>query len=84
MYPSNTQFCGNNHADEWQCIEMRQGQPWTYQLDLYGIAGVVYCMLHKQYLKVVQQTCRESSRLLWRPVLKSRRYGVACVRAESS
>jgi checkpoint serine/threonine-protein kinase len=74
LYPQGTRFVSDNHADEWQCIEMRNGQPWTYQLDLYGICGILHCLLHKQYMKVTQQTCRVTDRVLWRPVLKTRRY----------
>ncbi|VDN49782.1 unnamed protein product [Dibothriocephalus latus] len=34
------------------CIEMLTGKPWTFQLDLFNIAGVIYTIVFKRYMKV--------------------------------
>uniref|UniRef100_A0A5K3F945 Protein kinase domain-containing protein n=1 Tax=Mesocestoides corti TaxID=53468 RepID=A0A5K3F945_MESCO len=34
------------------CIEMLTNRPWTYQLDLFNIAGVIYTLVFKRYMKV--------------------------------
>lgn len=31
---------------------MREGKPWTYQVDLYGVAGVTHAMLFGKYMDV--------------------------------
>ncbi|KAL7057872.1 hypothetical protein AAHC03_016494 [Spirometra sp. Aus1] len=43
------------------CIEMLTGKPWTFQLDLFNIAGVIYTIVFKRYMKV------ECSNGVWLP-----------------
>lgn len=42
--------------DKNPCIEMREGKPWTYQVDLYGVAGTVHAMLFGKYMEVEKKT----------------------------
>lgn len=39
-------------AEEDPCIEMRENKPWTYQVDLYGVAGTAHAMLFGRYMDV--------------------------------
>lgn len=34
------------------CIEMRENRPWTYQVDLFGVAGTAHAMLFGKYMEV--------------------------------
>ncbi|KAL9878023.1 bub1-related kinase isoform 1-T2 [Glossina fuscipes fuscipes] len=41
------------HNDKaFNCVEMREGRPWTYQLDLYGLAGVIHVLLYGKYMDI--------------------------------
>ncbi|XP_063700923.1 probable inactive serine/threonine-protein kinase bub1 [Culicoides brevitarsis] len=42
-------------AEEDPCIEMRENKPWTYQVDLFGVAGTAHAMLLGRYMEVVQK-----------------------------
>lgn len=42
-------------ADEDPCVEMRENKPWTYQVDLYGVAGTTHAMLFGKYMEVHQK-----------------------------
>ena len=32
------------------CVEVRQGRPWTYQVDYHGLADIIHTMLFGRYL----------------------------------
>lgn len=34
---------------------MREDRPWTYQVDLYGVAGVAHALLFGKYIEVEQK-----------------------------
>lgn len=36
------------------CAEMREGRPWTWQIDYHGLAGIVYCLLFGRYIETVR------------------------------
>jgi checkpoint serine/threonine-protein kinase len=36
------------------CAEMREGRPWTWQIDYHGLAGVVHCLLFGRYIETVR------------------------------
>ncbi|KAG8933587.1 hypothetical protein FRC01_008128 [Tulasnella sp. 417] len=44
-------FCGDWPADARDCPEVREGRPWTFETDYWGLAGVVYCMLFRKYIE---------------------------------
>ncbi|WVQ75553.1 hypothetical protein IAR50_005180 [Cryptococcus sp. DSM 104548] len=46
-------FQVSHTVDDKDCTEMRQGKPWSYQTDYFGLAGVAYCMLFGKYMKTV-------------------------------
>ncbi|KAF9496600.1 hypothetical protein BDN71DRAFT_1389126 [Pleurotus eryngii] len=51
LFPSGQQFIAEWPAEERDCREIREDQPWTYQTDYYGLAGIIYCMLFGKYMQ---------------------------------
>ena len=51
LFPPNQQFTGDWPTDARDCLEMREGRPWTYQTDYFGLAGIIYCMLYGKYIE---------------------------------
>jgi checkpoint serine/threonine-protein kinase len=51
MFPSGQTFVAEWATDARDCVEMREGRPWTYQADYFGLAGIVYCMLYGKYIE---------------------------------
>lgn len=60
---------------------MTEGRPWTYQADLYGICGVVHCLLYGSFLVTVRDPKTQELRPkqpfkryhqadLWRPLFR--------------
>lgn len=39
-------------TENFICCEMREGKPWTYQTDLFGLAGTSHVMLFGKYMQV--------------------------------
>jgi checkpoint serine/threonine-protein kinase len=36
------------------CAEMREGRPWTWQIDYHGLAGTLHCLLFGKYIETVR------------------------------
>ena len=51
MFPRGQKFVAEWATDARDCVEMREGRPWTYQADYFGLAGIVYCMLYGKYIE---------------------------------
>lgn len=51
QFPTDQQFLADWPTDAKDCPEMREGLPWTYQPDYFGLAGIIYCMLHGKYFE---------------------------------
>ncbi|XP_073828095.1 bub1-related kinase [Musca autumnalis] len=45
-----------HNDNSFKCIEMREQRPWTYQLDLFGLAGVLHVLLFGKYMDVEKKT----------------------------
>lgn len=45
------QFLADWEKVTHECNEIREKRPWTYQIDLYGIAGVVHVLLFGKYVE---------------------------------
>ncbi|KAF9519618.1 hypothetical protein BS47DRAFT_1248998, partial [Hydnum rufescens UP504] len=50
-FPKNQTFVGDWATDARDCVEMREGRPWTYQTDYAGLAGIIYCMMFGKYIE---------------------------------
>ena len=51
QFPADQRFCADWPTDAKDCPEMRQGLPWTYQPDYFGLAGIIYCLLYGKYFE---------------------------------
>jgi checkpoint serine/threonine-protein kinase len=51
-YPQGTAqtFVADWPVDAKDCQEMRDGRPWSYEADYYGLASICYCMLFGKYI----------------------------------
>uniref|UniRef100_A0A8C2P3E1 Mitotic checkpoint serine/threonine-protein kinase BUB1 n=1 Tax=Capra hircus TaxID=9925 RepID=A0A8C2P3E1_CAPHI len=52
LFPKGTAFTGKCETSGFQCIEMLSNKPWNYQIDYFGVAATIYCMLFGTYMKV--------------------------------
>ncbi|XP_068631003.1 uncharacterized protein BubR1 isoform X2 [Battus philenor] len=55
LYPEGTSFRELIATEGFTCTEMREGKPWTYQTDLYCLAGTIHVILMGSYMKVVSR-----------------------------
>ncbi|KAL7735494.1 hypothetical protein ACLKA6_010530 [Drosophila palustris] len=55
LFPPKQTFDYVYNDDAFKCIEMRTGRRWTYQLDLFGLAGVMHILLFGRYMEVAQR-----------------------------
>jgi checkpoint serine/threonine-protein kinase len=53
-FAPGTQFIADWKTTIHDCAEMREGRPWTWQIDYHGLAGVVYCLLFGRYIETVR------------------------------
>ncbi|SCU79131.1 LAMI_0A07470g1_1 [Lachancea mirantina] len=51
LFPLGTRFKANWHTDQQDCPEMREGRPWTYEADYYGLAGIIHVMLFGKFIE---------------------------------
>ncbi|XP_061084320.1 mitotic checkpoint serine/threonine-protein kinase BUB1 isoform X2 [Conger conger] len=55
LFPEGTAFTTKCLTSGFQCTEMLEGRPWSYQTDYFGIAGTVHCMIFGTYMKVKKE-----------------------------
>ncbi|ANB13349.1 protein kinase BUB1 [Sugiyamaella lignohabitans] len=56
LFPEGTQYLADWDLDPDQdCVEMRRNQPWDYQTDYHGLAGVIHLMLFGKFLKIQEE-----------------------------
>jgi checkpoint serine/threonine-protein kinase len=48
----NAAFMGDCGTDNFRCVEMIAGKPWTFQADTFGALGCVHAMLFGTYMEV--------------------------------
>ncbi|XP_062619020.1 mitotic checkpoint serine/threonine-protein kinase BUB1-like [Saccostrea cucullata] len=77
QYPAGTTFMAKVKTSSFMCIEMQTNRPWTYQTDLFGLAGTIHVLLFGQYMKVYQEkeewkitqsVNRKFNQQLWRKI----------------
>eukprot|EP01104_Vermistella_antarctica_P015553 TRINITY_DN512_c5_g1_i1.p1 TRINITY_DN512_c5_g1~~TRINITY_DN512_c5_g1_i1.p1 ORF type:complete len:1292 (-),score=394.95 TRINITY_DN512_c5_g1_i1:109-3783(-) len=74
LYDASTSFAGNSHSDASQCVAMRSSEEWTTQPDLFGICGVVHCLLHGEYMEIEKKQLDENEGECWMPKKAFKRY----------
>ncbi|XP_023590141.1 mitotic checkpoint serine/threonine-protein kinase BUB1 [Trichechus manatus latirostris] len=52
LFPKGTTFTAKCETSGFQCVEMLSKKQWNYQIDYFGVAATVYCMLFGTYMKV--------------------------------
>ncbi|KAI0671728.1 Mad3/BUB1 homology region 1-domain-containing protein [Trametes maxima] len=52
LFPAGQRYVAEWPTDARDCFEAREGRPWTYQTDYYGLAGIIYCLLYGKYIEV--------------------------------
>ena len=50
LFPERVQFIADWETDNQDCPEMREMRPWTYQVDYWGLAGIIHSMLYGKYI----------------------------------
>ncbi|XP_063619690.1 uncharacterized protein LOC134792350 [Cydia splendana] len=55
LFPEGTTFRELIATEGFTCTEMREGKPWTYQTDLYCLAGTIHVILMGSYMKVANR-----------------------------
>lgn len=48
------QFIADWKTTAQDCAEMREGRPWTWQIDYHGLAGTIHCLLFGKYIETVR------------------------------
>ena len=52
-YFKNQTFKGRAGTDGFDCSEMIEGRPWTYQTDYYGFIGTIHVLIFGAYMKTL-------------------------------
>lgn len=50
-FSPGVQFIADWETGAHECNEIREMRPWTHQIDLYGIAGVIHVLLFGKYIE---------------------------------
>ncbi|TRM64626.1 hypothetical protein BD626DRAFT_255726 [Schizophyllum amplum] len=50
LFPRSQRFIAEWEVKDCDCPEIREGRPWTYETDYFGLAGIAYCMLFGKYI----------------------------------
>ncbi|KEY71641.1 hypothetical protein S7711_08107 [Stachybotrys chartarum IBT 7711] len=53
-FPSDVEFIADWKTSAQDCAEMREGRPWTWQIDYHGLAGTIHCLLFGKYIETVR------------------------------
>ena len=49
----DVQFIADWKTGPQDCVEMREMRPWTYQVDYFGLAGILHSLLFGKYIDTV-------------------------------
>ena len=52
-FREDVQFVADWKTGKQDCAEMREMRPWTYQVDYWGVAGVIHSLLFGKYIEDV-------------------------------
>ncbi|KAI1128906.1 Mad3/BUB1 homology region 1-domain-containing protein [Nemania abortiva] len=53
-FERDVQFIADWKTTKEDCAEVREGRPWTWQIDYHGLAGIVHCLLFGRYIETVR------------------------------
>lgn len=52
LFKQGQTFSFVHNDNSFKCPEMRDQRPWTYQLDLFGLASVLHVLLFGKYMDI--------------------------------
>ncbi|XP_055854184.1 uncharacterized protein LOC129917952 [Episyrphus balteatus] len=55
LFPKGQIFTYSHDNESFKCVEMCEKRPWTYQLDLFGLAGVIHVLLFGKYMELAKK-----------------------------
>uniref|UniRef100_A0A182F9E2 Protein kinase domain-containing protein n=1 Tax=Anopheles albimanus TaxID=7167 RepID=A0A182F9E2_ANOAL len=55
FFEPKQQFKKVIQTDGFTCIEMQEGRPWSFQTDLFCVAGTIHVMLFGEYMQLVKK-----------------------------
>ncbi|KAK7426842.1 protein kinase [Neonectria magnoliae] len=50
----DVEFIADWKTSAQDCAEMREGRPWTWQIDYHGLAGTIHALLFGKYIETVR------------------------------
>lgn len=50
----DVEFVADWKTSAHDCAEMREGRPWTWQIDYHGLAGTLHCLLFGKYMETAR------------------------------
>ncbi|KAK5168703.1 protein kinase [Saxophila tyrrhenica] len=53
QFVPNVAFIADWKTTEADCAEMRELRPWTYQVDYFGLAGIIHSLLFGKYMETI-------------------------------
>ena len=53
-FVADVQFIADWKTTSQDCAEMREGRPWTWQIDYHGLAGTIHCLLFGKYIETIR------------------------------
>ena len=53
-FTPDVQFIADWKTSTEDCAEMREGRPWTWQIDYHGLAGIIHCMLFGRFIETTR------------------------------
>lgn len=57
LFPPNVEFSSSLATEGFTCSEMLENRPWTYQTDLFCVAGTIHTLLMGKYMSVQKGVC---------------------------
>lgn len=51
----DVEFIADWNTSAQDCAEMREGRPWTWQIDYHGLAGIIHCLLFGKYIETARR-----------------------------
>lgn len=52
LHEKGTQFKSTWPTDKQDCPQMNRGEPWLYEADYYGVAGIAHTLLFGEYISI--------------------------------
>jgi checkpoint serine/threonine-protein kinase len=74
LFAEGVEFVGDSKTDGFRCTEMIEKKPWVFQVDTYGLCGVVHCLLHGNYMEIDKRPTNGTSQVINRPKAPYKRY----------